>query len=81
MLGPSCHTKGRCLHCMIPQNTLQIDLASGTEVKRLPGVGTKAHGLVFWERWVVALDSDAAALVKIDPANGDVQKLWQVCAA
>lgn len=35
----------------------QLELPSGREVARLKGVGAQAHGLVFWDKWALTLDS------------------------
>ncbi len=60
-----------------------MDLASGKELRRIGGIGSKAHGLTFWQNKVLTLDSEGGALVAVDtskdPASNDhVEKLWQV---
>lgn len=47
------------------------------------GIGSKAHGLTFWQGKVLTLDSEGGALVAVDtgkdPGSTDhVEKLWQV---
>lgn len=61
----------------------QVDLASGKELRRIGGIGSKAHGLTFWQNKVLTLDSMGGALVAVDTskdrASSDhVEKLWQV---
>jgi hypothetical protein len=57
---------------------LQVDLGSGQEVQRIPGIGDKAHGAVLWSSFLLTLDSDGGALAQVDTSKGSVQKLWQV---
>jgi hypothetical protein len=48
------------------------------EVRRLKGVGQKAHGLVSWRGSFLMLDSENGALQSVDPLTGDATRLWQV---
>ena len=53
-----------------------LDPATGAVERRLGGVGTKSHGLVFWEGSIVMLDSDGGALLRVHPAAGNATRLW-----
>jgi len=33
---------------------------------------------VFWDRFILTLDSGGGALVRADPVSGESDKLWQV---
>ncbi|PSC71222.1 green algal specific Aspartyl Asparaginyl beta-hydroxylase [Micractinium conductrix] len=67
------------LHNLGSSELVEVDLASGRELRRLPGVGQKAHGLVFWQaNAIIALDSDGGALVKVDTGSGKVEQLWEL---
>lgn len=55
-----------------------MDLAEAKELARITGVGDRAQGLVFWDRYILTLDSRGGALVRADPVNGETSKLWQV---
>lgn len=59
----------------------KVDLASGRVVRRLEGVGTKAHCLVAWRASFLVLDSEEAALIRVDPANGSITTLYKVRAS
>lgn len=56
----------------------QVDLGEAKELARISGVGDRAQGLVFWDRYILTLDSGGGALVRADPVSGDTAKLWQV---
>ena len=58
-----------------------VDPGSGEVVRRVAGVGEKSHGLVFWDKVIVMLDSDHGALMTLDPATGNTTRLWQVKGA
>lgn len=65
----------------LPHSHKQVNLETGAEEARVPRVGTQAHGLVFWDKRMLTLDSAGGVLVSVDPAsNGTdaVQQLWQV---
>lgn len=47
------------LHNRGASDLVQLDLDGWREVSRLKGVGTQAHGLVFWDKWLLTLDSQA----------------------
>lgn len=56
----------------------QIDLKSGEIVRKIEGVGRMAHGLVFWDRYAVVLDSETPGLNLVDLGSGQVTNEWQV---
>ncbi|PRW60120.1 serine threonine- phosphatase 6 regulatory ankyrin repeat subunit B-like [Chlorella sorokiniana] len=56
---------------------VQVDLGEAKELARISGVGDRAQGLVFWDRYILTLDSGGGALVRADPVNGETAKLWQ----
>lgn len=56
---------------------VQVDLGEAKELARISGVGDRAQGLVFWDRYILTLDSGGGALVRADPVSGDTAKLWQ----
>ena len=49
-------------------------------VRRIGGVGTKAHGLVFWDKFILVLDSEGGALLALDhgAAGSEAKALWKV---
>jgi hypothetical protein len=57
---------------------VEVDLASGKEVRRLPDIGVKSHGLVFWEHFIVGLNSDEGQLIRVQPDKGTWERLWSV---
>ena len=62
-----------------PQSSLvKIDLDAGKVVQRWDHIGTKAHAIVAWRDKFLVLDSEAAALVSVNPLNGTVIRLYQV---
>ncbi|GAB4822037.1 hypothetical protein N2152v2_009083 [Parachlorella kessleri] len=47
-------------------------------VRRVENVGRKAHGLVFWDRYALVLDSAEAALLAVDVGAGTAAPIWQL---
>lgn len=43
----------------------EVDLGSGEITRHVEGVGTKSHGLVFWDRFILVLDSEGGALLQV----------------
>ena len=65
--------------CAALQSSLvKIDLDAGKVVQRWDNIGTKAHAIVAWRDVFLVLDSEAAALVSVNPLNGTVTRLYQV---
>ena len=58
---------------------MKIDLDAGKVVQRWDSVGTKAHAIVAWRDTFLVLDSEAAALVSVNPRNGSVTRLYKAC--
>lgn len=56
----------------------KVDVKSGDVVKRLKGIGTKAHSIVKWGPLLLVLDSDSGALIRVDPETGATTQLWKV---
>lgn len=54
----------------------EIDLATGTIVRRIHNVGVKSHGAVQWRNFIIALNSDEASLIKIDARISETTTLW-----
>ena len=54
----------------------EIDLETGRELRRFSNVGLKSHGAVQWRDSFIALDSDNAALMRVDPVTGQTTRLW-----
>jgi hypothetical protein len=68
-----------CVCVRVAQSDLaKVDLATGLEVERLRGVGTKAHSIVRWGALLLLLDSDGAALTSLDPRTHAREVLWKV---
>jgi hypothetical protein len=68
------------LHNLGPSILAEIDVNSGKIIQQLQPIGDKSHGIVFWgpdNNTIVALNSDEAALIKVDiKAGGKVTTLW-----
>ena len=73
-MGPSLVARLRVQSILV-----EVDLVSGTELRRLPNIGFKSHGAVFWRDGLIALDSDNAALMHVDLSTGATAHLW-TCA-
>lgn len=56
---------------------VEIDLATGKEVRRLSNVGLKSHGAVLWRGVMISLDSDNGALMQVDLSSGTTHRLWK----
>ena len=56
----------------------QVDLKSGTILRRIRDVGVNSHGLVAWRGVFVSLSSKETSLVTIDPVSEAVDVIWQV---
>ncbi len=71
------------LGCALVQSSLvKIDLDAGKVVQRWDDIGTKVHAIVAWRDAFLVLDSEAAALVSVNPRTGDVKRLYKArCAA
>jgi Aspartyl/Asparaginyl beta-hydroxylase len=65
------------LHNLGPSILAEIDLETGREIRRLPNIGDKSHGAVQWRGSIISLNSDNAALMKVDTATGRTEQLWQ----
>ena len=72
------------LHNLGPSKLVLLDLETGERVREIPGVGTKAHGLVPWEGGFVILNSGEGQLCLYTPpapdagpdARGALEVLW-----
>ncbi|KAK9811643.1 hypothetical protein WJX72_007577 [[Myrmecia] bisecta] len=65
------------LHNLGQSELVKIDLSSDKVVQRHQHVGAKAHGIVEWSWWFLALDSDNVALVAIHRSTGEREELWK----
>jgi hypothetical protein len=69
-------------HFYLSQSSLvKIDLDARKVAQRWDNVGTKAHAIVAWRDVFLVLDSEAAALISVNPLNGTVTRLYQVHSA
>ena len=70
---------GRC-HAVVSSvqsSLVKIDLDAGKVVQRWDDIGTKAHAIVAWRDAFLVLDSEAAALVSVNPRDGNVKRLYK----
>ena len=65
------------LHNLGPSILAEIDLDTGRELRRLQNIGDKSHGAVQWRGFIISLNSDNAALMKVNTKNGRTEQLWQ----
>jgi hypothetical protein len=65
------------LHNLGPSILAEIDLETGRELRRLPNIGDKSHGAVQWRGSIISLNSDKAALMKVNTKTGRTEQLWQ----
>ena len=65
------------LHNLGPSILAEIDLETGREIRRLSNIGEKSHGVVQWRGSIISLNSENAALMKVDPETGRTEQLWQ----
>jgi hypothetical protein len=72
------------LHGLGKSSLAQIDLASGTVIRRLKKVGTTSHGLSLWRGVAIMLSSGEGRLIKVDidvaARQGDAyepETLWE----
>ncbi|KAG7669900.1 hypothetical protein KSW81_008044 [Nannochloris sp. 'desiccata'] len=65
------------LHNLGPSILAEIDLDAGREIRRLPNIGDKSHGAVQWRGSIISLNSDNAALMKVNTETGRTEQLWQ----
>lgn len=62
----------------VQSEVVMVDLAQGRVVRRLKGIGTKSHGLVWWQDSLLMLDSDGGALIRVHPSDGSWTSLYKV---
>jgi hypothetical protein len=78
------HAVWALLHNLGPSKLVLADLATGERLREIPGVGSKAHGLVPWEGGFIILNSGEGQLCKFTPpredegpeARGQLDVLW-----
>lgn len=72
------------LHNLGPSKLVLVDLATGQRLREIPGVGSKAHGLVPWEGGFLILNSGEGQLCKFTlprdddgpEVHGHLEVLW-----
>ena len=55
-----------------------MELSIANITRRIPNVGAKAHGLVFWREGFLLLSSASGAVHYVSRGSGLVEQLWQV---
>lgn len=75
-LGSCCGISQPC--AFVQSQIVQVDLASGQEVKRFRDIGINSHGLVAWQGMFVMLSSKETSLMVLNPADGSVEYVWSV---